>query len=141
LIRFTVDCKPPRATHNRKTIKKFGNRLGLGDDPELVAAKQMLALLFRKHRPKVPLVGALALEIVLHFPWNTGHTKAQCSNGPVRKSTTPDCSNLAKTIEDVLAKQMFFKNDSQVARLVVEKWYSDRPGISIEIQELEEPLG
>jgi Holliday junction resolvase RusA-like endonuclease len=120
---------------------RIGKRLALLDDPALKAAKLKLALLFRRHRPKSPLEGALRLEISIHFPWLKSHTKTQRLQTIMPKSTTPDCSNLAKTIEDVLAAEGFMKNDSQVSRLLVHKWYSDKPGITIILAPLEALVG
>ena len=103
MISFTVDMDPPRATHHRKSIKRIGKRLAVLDDPELKVAKQILALHFKKHRPKSPMDGPLKLHISIRFPWLKSHTKAQRQMQVIPKTTAPDCSNLAKTIEDVLA--------------------------------------
>lgn len=137
MIRFRVDCDPPTSLHHQKKILRRGNRLTLCDTPELIRTKQYLAILFRPHRPKVPLTGPLRLSINIHFAWLKGHTKTQKAALIQHKPTRPDCSNLAKTIEDALANLGFFIDDSQVCRLEVQKYHGPNPGITIEIEQLE----
>ena len=43
----------------------------------------------------------------------------------------PDLSNVIKTLEDVLVSLQFLEDDRAVAVLHVEKWWSDRPGLTI----------
>ena len=137
MIDFFVECIPPRATHHSKQIQRIGKRLALLDSPQLDAAKAQLTALFINHRPKKPLEGALQLSIEIRFPFVASHTKAVRSAGEIWKTTRPDCSNLAKTIEDTLCRLKFFNDDSQVSVLVVSKKHSERPGIGIEIEMLE----
>jgi Holliday junction resolvase RusA-like endonuclease len=48
--------------------------------------------------------------------------------------TKPDCDNFAKGIMDAL-ESILYTADQQIVRLVVSKHYSDRPGVTVTIQE------
>lgn len=49
----------------------------------------------------------------------------------------PDCSNLAKSIEDGM-NGIIYKDDCQISRLVVEKYYSKSPRIEIFVSRIAE---
>lgn len=48
--------------------------------------------------------------------------------------TKPDCDNFAKGVIDAL-ESILYTADQQIVRLVVSKHYSDRPGVTVTIQE------
>lgn len=55
------------------------------------------------------------------------------------KDTKPDCDNMNKLLQDVLADIGFFKvGDQQIGDLRVIKMWADKPFIEIEIQEASE---
>lgn len=83
----------------------------------------------------VPLGGALAVEIraFCGMPESASKKKqAQMVSGELRPTKVPDADNLAKVILDALAG-LAFKVDSQVTRLLVEKAYSERPRVEVEV--------
>lgn len=55
------------------------------------------------------------------------------------KTSKPDLDNAVKLLQDVLCKMGFFEDDSQIAKLRVEKWLSSKPEIEIEIGMLIQP--
>lgn len=44
----------------------------------------------------------------------------------------PDCDNLAKTVLDAL-NRLAYKDDSQVTKLLVYKWYSEEPRVEVKL--------
>jgi Holliday junction resolvase RusA-like endonuclease len=48
--------------------------------------------------------------------------------------TKPDCDNFAKGIMDAL-ESIMYTADQQIVKLVVSKHYSDRPGVTVTIEE------
>ena len=52
------------------------------------------------------------------------------------KTTKPDTDNLQKALKDIMTKLHFWKDDALVASEVVEKFWSDTPGIWIGIKEI-----
>lgn len=55
------------------------------------------------------------------------------------KTSKPDCDNAVKLLQDVMTKMGFWKDDSQIARLMVKKVLAERPGILIEAGRLIQP--
>lgn len=55
------------------------------------------------------------------------------------KTSKPDLDNAVKLLQDVLTDLHFFKDDSQIARLVLEKRLSSHPFIEIGIGRLMDP--
>jgi len=85
------------------------------------------------HRPKEPLVGALALKLIfiLQRPKRLG--KGERTYCPVR----PDCDNLTKGLQDAL--RGFWADDAQVCELRVSKLYAafgEKPCIEVKIRQL-----
>jgi Holliday junction resolvase RusA-like endonuclease len=58
--------------------------------------------------------------------------------GRIRPTKRPDVSNVIKIIEDAL-NGLAYRDDSQIVRVVGEKYYSDSPRVEVEICSLSEP--
>ena len=58
--------------------------------------------------------------------------------GIIRPTKRPDVSNVIKIIEDAL-NGLAYRDDSQIVRVVGEKYYSDSPRVEVEICSLSEP--
>lgn len=83
----------------------------------------------------VPLEGSLDVEIraFCGMPKTISKKKrALMEGGELRPAKRPETDNLAKVVLDALTG-LTFKNDSQVVGLIVEKAYSDRPRVEVEV--------
>ena len=73
-----------------------------------------------------------------HF--RTGkYSKVLKNNAPMLHSVKPDADNLAKLVLDVLENAGFYKNDSQICQLQIEKLYIDveeEPRTEIHIEQV-----
>ena len=83
-----------------------------------------------KHVPKQKYTGAVRLITKWLFPITGKH-----QNGEY-KTTKPDLDNLMKLFLDCCTTVGFWSDDNLVASLVVEKFYSDIPGIYVKIESL-----
>ncbi len=126
MVQFFIACEPATVGLHHKG--RNGNRTF--DKPELVAAKKMYEYLLVPHRPARPLKGPVYLALYFYFPFPKSASKKMRERGGF-KITKPDGSNAAKVLEDCLQRSGFFKNDSQVAFLVVKKFYSNETGVHI----------
>jgi Holliday junction resolvase RusA-like endonuclease len=85
--------------------------------------------------PRPLLQGALKLVIVAVFPvppsWPAAERKAALA-GYIRHAVRPDADNIGKAVMDAL-KGIAWKDDTQVADLVVAKWYGPPPQLGIEV--------
>ena len=131
MIQCFIPCVPPRVNHQRKRIVRVGQWTRLADAPELVAAKAMLETLLLPHAPASPLEGPVVLQLEFTWPWLAGDSKRTKALGRVPHTSRPDCSNVAKTLEDRLVALRFLADDSQVVDLRVRKWRGESPGIGI----------
>ena len=81
-----------------------------------------------QERPHVPPKASVALFLTFTFQRPKAHvtTKGRLSKQATGSHVTkPDASNLAKLVEDVLTDLQAWKDDSQVATLVVVKQYAE----------------
>ena len=83
-----------------------------------------------KFKPEKPLEGAIEFSTVWIYKSKTKETKP--------KTTKPDLDNMNKLLQDAMTKLQFWKDDSQITRLTIEKWWGEVPGIWIRIEESED---
>lgn len=133
MIAFHVTCVPPKTSHHAKKIIKRGKFSSLADKPELVEAKAMLDSLLLPHQPQAPIVGAVSMRLEFTWPWLGSHPNKTKALGRIPHTSRPDCSNLAKTLEDRLVALRFIEDDNAVVELTVLKFWGNEPGISVEI--------
>lgn len=139
---FQVSCVPPAALHHAKKVTTRGGFARMYDTPELQNTKAILTTLFRPYQPPEPFTGPIRLAITLVYPFIGKHGKRIREAGAnIPHDTKPDCSNSAKTIEDILGLLCFFENDSRVCDLRVRKFYGPSPGITIHIESAEASVG
>lgn len=133
-LSFFCPCVPPTATHQAKKIARRGPFVGMTDKPELVAARRFLEGVLVQHQPAEPVRGPVSLSLQFTWPWRAGDGKQKRALGRIPKDTKPDCSNLAKTLEDRLAALCFIEDDANVVELHVAKFFGDTPGIFVEVR-------
>ena len=129
MIEFFVPLKKvPTTTHQMKQVN-FKNKT-IYEPPALKAARAMLMAHVGQFRIEDPLTGPLRLTTKWLFPTTGKHTSGEY------KATKPDTDNLNKLLKDCMTELGFWKDDAQVASEIIEKFYSDRTGIYIRIEEL-----
>ena len=132
---FFMAMDPPTVTAQEHRIGKTkSGRMVTYDSPELLKARSKLLAHLAQYRPAVPAPAQMPVE--LHAVW--------CfpASSPVHvgqyRTSRPDTDNLQKLLKDCMTKVGFWTDDAQVCREIVEKFWSDKPGIFIRITELEE---
>lgn len=129
-VEFFMPMIPPTATAQEKAIRVVNGKPYMYDTPEINAARQKLEAHLSKHVPESPYVGAVQLTVKWLFPITGNHVNGEY------KTTRPDTDNLEKLLKDIMTHIRFWKDDSQVASEIIEKFWADRPGIYICITEL-----
>lgn len=143
MIDAFLPCDPPTTTHQAKQIVtiRAGSRSfsRLADKPTLVAARAFWTALLAPHRPPAPLSSRVPVSLTIEvcYPWPASY-RGDRFGSPAWKTSRPDCSNLVKTIEDVLVTLGFFTNDAQVAELVVRKTHGHSCGLRLRIKTLKD---
>lgn len=126
-MEFFMAMEPPTTTHQQKKVGVIKGRPIFYEPPELKMARSKLMGNLGQHVPEVPLTGPLRLTVKWLFPITGKHQDGEY------KATRPDTDNLNKLLKDCMQELKFFRDDSQVASEIIEKFYSDRTGIYIKI--------
>jgi Holliday junction resolvase RusA-like endonuclease len=131
-ITFTVDGEPI-------ALKRHRTSRGRTYDPSS-SDKDDFLLLSKIHKPKTPL--QIPLRVVLLFGFSrpkshfgTGRNADKIKDkSPFWKTSVPDNDNLAKFVCDAL-NGVFWKDDSYIVSLHVQKFYTRVPRVEVTIDE------
>ena len=122
--------KIPTTTHQMKKASIKNSKIVFYEPAELKAVRSKLEAHLSWHVPKQKHTTAIRLVVKWLFPVTGKHTDGEY------KTTKPDCSNMIKLLEDVMTFLGFWTDDALISSLVVEKFWSEKPGIYICIEEL-----
>lgn len=129
MIEFFMAMEPPTCTHQEKQVAVIKGKPVFYDPPEVKNAKMKLIGHLVKHKPKRPYQIGCRLFVKWCFP------RGKHEDGEYR-ITKPDTDNLQKLLKDCMTACGFWKDDCLVASEIVEKFWAERPGIYIRIEEL-----
>lgn len=102
--------------------------------------KSLVATEARSHRPAAPLEEPLSVELDFFLPRPKSRSRKCDVQDAIACASKPDCDNLAKAVLDCMTQDGWWRDDSQVVRLVVEKRYhaiGARPGASVRVREMQ----
>lgn len=138
MIQFTVFGNP-QALKRHRTVKagKFMRQY----DPSASDKQDFLAKVM-EHRPEKPLTKPLQVIMSFQFSRPKSHYGSGKNaniikpNAPVAHTSRPDVDNLAKFVCDAL-NGVYWKDDSIICSMTIDKTYSEIPKTTIAIFELE----
>ena len=129
--KFFMPMIPPTVTHQEKRIGVNKNgKPYVYEDKLLQDARNKLLANLSKHIPEKQFKNGLRLVTKWMFPITGRHKHGEY------KTTKPDTDNLQKLLKDVMTDLHFWKDDALVCSEIVEKFYSDIPGIYISLEEI-----
>jgi Holliday junction resolvase RusA-like endonuclease len=128
---FFLHMDPPTCTHQQKKVTVRNGKPIMYEPPELKEARAKLMAHLGQHVPERKLEGAVRLVTKWCFP-----IKGKHKNGEYRTSK-PDTDNLVKLLKDVMTDLGYWKDDAQVCCEIIEKFWADRPGIYVVMEEIE----
>lgn len=135
---FFLPMIPPTVTHQEKqarVVKRNGKLAPQFYDPAKVkAARAKLLDAVARYKPDTPMTGPVQLQVTWCFPLDKGGR--HCDGEP--KSSKPDTDNLQKLLKDCMTKAGFWRDDAQVCREIVEKFWAEIPGLYIRVAEWSE---
>ena len=120
----------PTTTHQEKQVHVVNGKPVFYEPAELKAVRSKLKAHLAQNAPEAPVTGPIGLQVKWCFKTIKGHR-----NGEYRISR-PDTDNLQKLLKDCMTSVGFWKDDAQVCQEIVEKFWSDVPGIYIRVQPL-----
>lgn len=133
-LQFFLPGPPPTVTDqtralgvNRRTGKPY-----VYQTDQLRQARAALRDALTPHAPSSPMRGPVRLMVKWCFPVprTGGHHSGEY------KPTRPDTDNLQKALKDEMTRLRFWRDDAQVASEIIEKFWSDVPGIFIRVEEM-----
>ncbi len=105
---------------------------------ETINAETLIKQLYITEHFNKQLNGALELSVFAYFPIPKSANKKQREamlKGDIRPTKKPDWDNVGKLVSDAL-NGLAYHDDSSIVAAHVYKWYSDKPRVEVEIQEI-----
>lgn len=130
MIEFFMPIIPPETTAQQKKVSVVNGKPVFYDPPDVKKARVKLTAHLAKNVPEEKFIGPVRLMVKWCFPIVNGYKDGEY------KWTKPDLDNSNKILQDCMTKLGFWKDDSYVASLIVEKFWAEIPGIYIRIEEL-----
>lgn len=132
VIRITVPGQPQGKGRARVCLRGGYAR---AYTPDSTAAYENLIKLAYGNRGISVVPVELAVTAYYRIPKAFSKKKRnEALSGAVRPQTKPDIDNVVKVVCDALNK-VAYNDDTQVVKIVAEKYYGETPGIVIEIKE------
>lgn len=119
----------PTCTHQEKKVAIIKNKPIFYEPANLKAARQKLMAYLGQYVPETPY--CCGIRLIVKWCFSRGRHKAG-----TYKTTKPDTDNLQKLLKDCMTRVGFWEDDALVASEIVEKFWSDIPGIYIRIEKL-----
>lgn len=128
---FFLAINPPTKTHQQKAVRVVKGKPVFYEPAELAAVRRKLTGHLISYSPDEPFMGPIRLTLTWCFARDDGKKQVNY------KTTRPDCDNMTKMFMDCMTQVGFWKDDSLVASLIVEKFWTEIPGIWVKVEELE----
>lgn len=130
-ISFFIELdKVPTTTAQQKKVTVRNGKPIFYEDERLAEARALFMSRLDSFKPKQPLCGAVELVVTWCFP----ETKSKKHGTPM--TNKPDLDNIQKLLNDCLTRCGFWKDDSYVVRMILEKFHSEVVGVRIQMREL-----
>ena len=126
---FFVAIIPPTVTHQEKKVSVIKGKPVFYEPPNLKDARLKLMSHLARFVPSKKYIGGVRLIVKWCFP-RKSHRDGEY------KITKPDTDNLQKLLKDVMTKLGYWADDNLVASEIVEKFWAEKPGIYIRIEDL-----
>lgn len=134
---FFLPIIPPTITQQQHAIKIVKGRPVVYDPVELKQARVMFMDLVRNAKHRVngwdyvfPLDGPLRLVTKWITPRGDEHADGEW------KITPPDTDNIIKLFKDCMTRTGWWNDDAQVCSEITEKFYGERPGIYVRVEQI-----
>ena len=134
MIQFTIPGEPQGKA--RAKVTKWGTYT-----PEkTVLYENLIKLMFAQTNNTVIETGKpIEMTVKAYFEIPKSYTKGKklaAEHNIIRPTKKPDADNILKVVSDALNKTAY-KDDTQIVRAVVEKYFSDNPRVEVEITAIE----
>ncbi len=134
---FTVLGEPKGKQRPRTVRNKATGRTMTYTPEQTVIYENMVRYAYQQQCGEM-LTGTLETEITAYFPVPKSVTKRRRAfmlDGIIWHTKKPDADNVAKAVLDAL-NGVAYHDDTQIARLVVEKKYSEQPRVEVRLAQI-----
>ena len=134
-----LDCVPPTATAQQKgerivKLKSGRSFISHYKKKPVMEAQKLFCGLLTPFIPPSPITGPVIVEAQWVFPWRASERKGTIREFQrIPKDTKPDVDNSNKLLLDCLTQLGIWEDDSQAYRLVLDKYWGDKPGIYLKL--------
>lgn len=129
-IDFFLPMEPPTPTAQEKGVTVRNGKPHFYEKPEITTIRIQFQVQLKAHAPNIPFKGAVRLVT----KWCYG-IKAKHRDGEY-KTSRPDTDGALKLFKDAMTDVGYWKDDAQVSSEITEKFWANRPGIYVSIEEL-----
>ena len=119
----------PKATPRMKAFVK-GKRAGVYDPGGANDWKALVFMQAKKYCPPQPIDGGVRCDITFYMPRPKKFDSKKYPGGLIPHTSKPDRDNLEKAVLDALTNVGMWRDDSQVYRGEVIKWYHGKGGVA-----------
>ena len=130
MTEFFMAMIPPTKTHQQKKVSVINGKPVFYEPAELKTVRVKLQGHLSQHVPEQKYTGAVRLITKWCFPITGKHQDGEW------KTTKPDTDNMVKLLKDCMTTLGYWTDDALVASEIIEKFYSEVPGIYIYIESL-----
>ena len=131
MMEFFMEMIPPTATHQQQgvTVDRYGVRHFY--KRRNGEAEARLAMHLKKHIPETQYTGAIKVTSIWYFQLKGKHKDRE------PYTNKPDIDNICKALYDIMSRLGYWKDDKQIVKANTEKYWSEKPGIFIRIEEVD----
>lgn len=124
----------PKGTAQQKGVAYQGGRIHHYEKKEVRQMREIyhhkiFKVLYTNKVTAPNYQGPVSLKVIFNFSIKQRNKWGQ------PKTSAPDVDNLVKLLIDAMSDLNFWRNDSQVAKLEVRKFYAEKPSIYIEVDD------
>jgi len=133
MIKLILPIEP--VAQARPRARRFGKGIRLYDPPKTATFKRKLSKLAMEMYHDTPVEGEIYLKVAFYRKIQKSISKKEHdrrASGAHRPIVKADLSNYLKSFEDAL-NGVLWKDDAMIVHEEIDKYYSDKPRIEVEI--------
>lgn len=134
VIEFFIPMIPPTTTHQQKQVTVRNGKPVFYEPPELKDARAKFTAHLAQHKIERPITRPV--RITTKWLYLIPDSRKGYTRDGEYKTTKPDTDNMIKLLKDCMTKLGFWKDDAQVASEITEKFWAEKPGLYVRIEEL-----
>ncbi len=144
-IKFFVAGPPqPRGSKRAFPVHRKNGKLGVSVSDANPNSRNWMAQVSivaqAEMNGRAPLSGPVSLRLSFTMPRPKSHYRRNSEvkpAAPCYHTSAPDCSKLARGVEDALTN-IVYADDAQIVASWTEKRYGERPGVTVEVSGIED---